>query len=115
MSVSEMPGFCFPSQTTLLPQTLTVLQHCPLALEGLSGVGFRYRLGAEAVGPGKQRERQGPYLWQARQEVSLSGTLKPGMENSECPFDRMKSWVCQGSTSQVWAGLSCGARQTQQS
>lgn len=31
-------------------------------------------------------------LGQACQEVSLDGTLRPGGEDSECHFDRMKRW-----------------------
>lgn len=86
--------------------TLKILQPCPLALEGLSGVGFRHRLGAEAAGPGRWKEYLGLCLWQARQDGSLSGTLKPGMEDSECHIDRMKSWPRGGYVGE--AGLSSG-------
>lgn len=87
---------CLPFQTTLLPQILTVLQHCPLALEGLSGVGFRYRLGAEAGGLCKRKECQGLCLWQVSQ-------------NSECHFDKMKSWPRGGyvRAAGLGSGLDC--------
>lgn len=45
----------------------------------------------------------------ATQEVSLSGTLKPGMENSECHLERMKSWPRGGyiRAAGLRSGLDC--------
>lgn len=63
------------------PQTTLVARHCPLAPEGLSGCRLETRAGSRGCGPG-----------QVCQEVSLSGTLRPGVEDSECHFDGIKSW-----------------------
>lgn len=65
-----IPPSCYPPTLSLIPRGL--LRH----------IGFRHRLGAEGEGLGKWKE-DGALLGQACQKISLSGTLRPGVEDSE--------------------------------